>query len=224
MSLSRIHGDGTGDHDVISEDEVRVELRRILSSEEFPASSRNRKVLEFLVERSLSEPGIRTTAYDIATKIYGRHDSFSTSNDPIVRIEMARLRRDIETYYLKGGRGNPLRITLPKGRYLAMVRRAAAEAPTAVRMDGFSEKIIQLSLLGWAGRGVEAASLYRQVVGERPEDVFRLVDKVKRRFNDGSVADLLLEGVRRAAPGVHDGRGDGRTAVQMTAPQRGSLG
>lgn len=108
-----------------SEHEIRGELRRVIASEDFPATLRNRKFLTYVVERALqSEPHSgRVTAHDIATKVLGRRDNFNPVEDPIVRIEAARLRKDLLTYYLKSGRRNPLRIDVPRGGYNAVFFR-----------------------------------------------------------------------------------------------------
>ena len=95
----------------------RAELERVLASQDFPATPRNREFLRFVVEKELSGHDGRIEAYEIGTKVFGRPDSFDPINDPIVRIEAGKLRRDLETYYLKEGRGNPVRIELPKGGY-----------------------------------------------------------------------------------------------------------
>jgi hypothetical protein len=106
--------------DGISQEEMAAELNRVITSPDFPATLRNRRFLSFAVERTLEAPAgahVRVRAYDVATKIFGRPDDFSTILDPIVRIEAGKLRRDLETYYLKSGRLNPLRIELPRGGY-----------------------------------------------------------------------------------------------------------
>lgn len=100
-----------------SPEEVTDELQRIVFSADFPATPRNRKFLQFVVERTLAYPDKEVSAYDVATQVFGRRDTFNPSKDPIVRIEARRLRRDLETYYLKSGRRNPLRITIPVGAY-----------------------------------------------------------------------------------------------------------
>jgi len=115
----------------ISKEEKMAELHRVVASPDFPATLRNRRFLSFAVERTLEEPAggfpcVR--AYDVATRIFGRSDDFSTILDPIVRIEAGKLRRDLETYYLKSGRLNPLRIELPRGAYDPIFRRQAAGA------------------------------------------------------------------------------------------------
>lgn len=104
----------------IPKEEKLAELARVIASADFPATLRNRRFLSFAVECNLSAPADArpcVRAYDVATRIFGRSDDFSTILDPIVRIEAGKLRRDLETYYLKSGRSNPLRIELPRGAY-----------------------------------------------------------------------------------------------------------
>ena len=112
-----------------TEDEIRGELRRVIVSEDFPATQRNRNFLAYVVERALQggPHSGRVTAHDIATKVFGRRDNFNPVEDPIVRIEAARLRKDLLTYYLKSGRRNPLRIEIPRGGYNAVFVRAAEQ-------------------------------------------------------------------------------------------------
>ena len=95
----------------------RAELRRVLDSPDFPATPRNRRFLEFVAEKALGGHEGRIEAYEVGTKVFGRRQDFNPLTDPIVRIEAGKLRRDLETYYLKSGRGNPLRIELPRGGY-----------------------------------------------------------------------------------------------------------
>ena len=113
----------------ISREEKLAELERVIASTDFPATLRNRRFLSFAVECNLDAPAgthPRVRAYDVATRIFGRSDDFSTIIDPIVRIEAGKLRRDLETYYLKSGRTNPLRIELPRGGYDPIFRRQQA--------------------------------------------------------------------------------------------------
>ena len=108
----------------VSAEEVKAELQRVLDSTDFPATLRNRRFLSFVVEGFLQSGGkSRVRAYDVATGVFGRPESFNTLLDPIVRIEAGKLRRDLETYYLKSGRRNPWRIEIPRGGYDAVFLR-----------------------------------------------------------------------------------------------------
>jgi len=97
---------------------VRSELERILASSAFDASNRNRAFLRYVVEETLDGRSDRIKAYNIATSVFGRDESFDPQIDAIVRIEAGRLRRSLERYYLSGGRGDGLRIDIPKGSYI----------------------------------------------------------------------------------------------------------
>ena len=109
----------TGDHGA----DVSAELQRLLHSDDFPATRRNRKFLAYVVERELAGKRQEITAKAIAIRAFGRRASFDPVNDPIVRIEAGRLRRDLEVYYLKSGRFSPVRITIPKGRFFPVFLR-----------------------------------------------------------------------------------------------------
>ena len=125
----------------VSESEARAELARVIGSADFPASERNRRFLVYSVDRAFQNGSghLRVTAWDVAVHVYGRPESFNSLLDPIVRIEAGKLRRDLETYYLKSGRSNPLRIEIPRGGYDVVFMRhapgatdaAVAEAPAA---------------------------------------------------------------------------------------------
>lgn len=101
-----------------SAEAVREELHKILGSAGFPATERTRKLLEYLVGETLGGRDTRIKAYCIGTTVFGRPESFDPQKDPIVRIEAARLRRELEHYYLTDGRGDPVIIDIPKGAYV----------------------------------------------------------------------------------------------------------
>lgn len=107
----------------INADEKLAELNRIIASADFPATPRKRKILSYLVRRSLenssyhSKVSARVIACEVATHVLGRRQNFDPDMDPIIRVEIAALRRDLDVYYLKSGRGNALRITIPLGSY-----------------------------------------------------------------------------------------------------------
>jgi adenylate cyclase len=110
--------------------EMQAELRRVIESPDFPATPRNRAFLEYIVARELAGEGESISAYAVATAVFGRSELFNSLLDPIVRIEAGKLRRDLETYYLKSGRRNPLRITIPRGAYRPRFEAAVPESTT----------------------------------------------------------------------------------------------
>jgi len=116
--------------DAVTAEEAREELARVIASEDFPATGRNRRFLSFVVEHGLLKGGNnRVKAKEIAVQVFGRAENFHPTVDAIVRIEASKLRRDLETYYLKSGKRNPVRIEIPRGGYHAVfVRRSGEDA------------------------------------------------------------------------------------------------
>ena len=115
-------------------EDVRDYLARLLGTAAFPASPRRRKLLEYVVEQTLAGRADRLKAFDLAVAVLGRDERFDAQNDPIVRIEVGRLRRDLERYYEVAGRDDPIRITIPKGHYIpAFETRGEATTPADLR-------------------------------------------------------------------------------------------
>jgi adenylate cyclase len=111
-------------------DEVRGFLRKLLGSDDFNASERNRRFLSYVVEETLEGRGSRIKAYNIALAAFGRGNDFDPLADPIVRIEAGRLRRSLEHYYLTAGKADAVRIDIPKGSYVAAFNRVASGSET----------------------------------------------------------------------------------------------
>ena len=89
-------------------------LARIVASGSFRASARRKRLLGFLVEETVAGRADRLKPYAIAVDALGCDETFDPQTDPIVRLEVGRLRRDLEHYYLTDGRDDPVRITIPK--------------------------------------------------------------------------------------------------------------
>ena len=107
---------------VCDAESIQQQLTRILSCEDFDASDRNRRFLEYVVEEAIAGRAERIKAYSIATLVFGKGESFDPQNDAIVRIEAGRVRRALEHYYLTSGLDDPIRISIPRGSYVPVFR------------------------------------------------------------------------------------------------------
>lgn len=114
--------------DAIPIDAARGALETLLGHRAFAASPRRKRLLAYLVEQTLAGRAARLKAFDIAVAVLGRDERFDPQQDPIVRLEVRRLRRDLEHYYLTAGAADPIRIDIPKGGYVPVF--AAIEPPT----------------------------------------------------------------------------------------------
>jgi hypothetical protein len=99
-------------------------LERIFTSADFDASPRSRAFLRFIVEETLAGRQGGLTQDAIASRVFHRRADFDPTVDPIVRIQAGRLRRSLERYYLLRGASDPVRIELPRGAYVPVLRWA----------------------------------------------------------------------------------------------------
>jgi adenylate cyclase len=98
-------------------EDVRLQLERIIQSDEFPSTGRSAAFLRYVVEEVLAAREARIKGYSIAIEVFKRPASF-TQDDPVVRIEAGRLRKALERYYLVAGQSDPIKIDIPKGGYV----------------------------------------------------------------------------------------------------------
>ena len=97
---------------------VLAALEHLLAWPEMARSPQLARFLEYIVLQTLSGDGQAIKAYSIAVDVLGRSVEFDPQSDPIVRVQARRLRALIDDYYRGPGRAEPLRITLPVGRYV----------------------------------------------------------------------------------------------------------
>jgi adenylate cyclase len=119
-------------HNPLPHSAVRDELDRILTNPEFLASEKRRKFLSFVVDETLAGNADQLKGYTIARMVFGRGKDFDPANDPVVRIQAGKLRRELERYYLIAGGDDPIRVNIPKGRYVPFfVKQPAVGAESA---------------------------------------------------------------------------------------------
>lgn len=111
--------------DEVNEAAARVEFDRLLGDHRFRATERNRAILKYLSDLHFSGESDGAKAYSIAIDVLGRSSDFEPSLDPIVRIELSRLRSALEAYYSAFGHESAVWLIIPRGRYV--VRFVSAE-------------------------------------------------------------------------------------------------
>jgi eukaryotic-like serine/threonine-protein kinase len=102
----------------MSPQHVREELDRVLTSKAFGDAERHRSFLRFVVEQTLDGRASEIKESVIGVEALGRNGSFDPKADPIVRVEAGRLRARLSSYYENEGKGDLIRIELPKGGYV----------------------------------------------------------------------------------------------------------
>ena len=216
-------------------------LQRVLASGDFDGSPRSREFIRFIVEEALAGRQDGLTQAAIAVRVFGRRSDFDPTVDPIVRIQAGRLRRSLERYYLLTGADDPVRIELPRGGYVPLLRWAdTGEAPEAGRnrakaaedAGGWPSIVLSVRSVGEdAGGSEEAAARFVDHLAvelDRYRDVRVSLDRERSgRSLSGpgsfSLVGQLLEadGLPRVAVHLVDGGTDRRVWAEE---YRGSPG
>lgn len=97
--------------------EARREFDRLLADPRLELPPRALATLTYLTDAKFAG-AVRADTYAIAKDLYGRSANFDPVVDPIVRIEIARLRRALERYYDAHGSTLNAEIIIPHGTYI----------------------------------------------------------------------------------------------------------
>jgi len=122
------------------------------------------KLLRYLAEQSLHNPGVPTKEYQIATEVLGRSSDFDPHLDSAIRVQAGRLRVKLAEYYSTEGESDPVLVELPKGSYTLsfQLRQLPTKSPS---QDGRPEgSRTRKSLLSWMGSVVALSVLLAAAV------------------------------------------------------------
>ena len=106
-----------------TDDKVRQQLRRILTSKTFRQVDRLQSFLTFVVDEMLEGRGDKLKEFLIGVEVFGKEESFDPRMDPLVRVQARRLRARLVRYYREEGQNDEVVIELPKGGYEPVFHR-----------------------------------------------------------------------------------------------------
>ena len=106
----------------VSIDSVHVSLQRVLACESFAKSPKHRNFLQFVVGEALAGRGHKLKEYTLGVEVFGRPESFDSSDDPIVRVTASRVRAKLKAYFDVAGADDPVAIELPRGHYVPVFK------------------------------------------------------------------------------------------------------
>ena len=112
----------------IPEAEITAEVDRILVSKGFANAGRLSRLLRYVVEKTLAGEADQLKEYVVGVEVFDRDEKYDPRLDSIVRVEAGRLRSRLDEYYNGEGAASPLRISLPRGGYVAQFE-PRVEAP-----------------------------------------------------------------------------------------------
>lgn len=107
----------------ITDDEARKAFNNLLADRRLRIGDRGKSILSYLGEHYFSNQPASVKGYSIAIDVLGRPPSFDPTTDPIVRIELSRLRSALTQYYEAYGQDGMIEVSLPKGKYVLSFAR-----------------------------------------------------------------------------------------------------
>lgn len=90
-------------------------VAQLTNSAVFRRSRRHAELLQFLARLQNSGSEIKETV--IGADFFGREADYNPKADPVVRIEIRRLRERLAEYYATEGASDPVRLEIPRGSY-----------------------------------------------------------------------------------------------------------
>lgn len=120
----------------IPDQDIRAELDRILATKGFSGAGRISKLLRFVVDKTLAGQTDQLKEYSVGIEVFDRDEKYDPRLDSIVRVEAGRLRTRLDEYYNGEGAKSTVRITLPRGGYVARFEaNQASGAPPASAVE-----------------------------------------------------------------------------------------
>jgi len=111
---------------------VQEELARIEASEGFRHSPQLVRLLRHVVAASQTGKPDQLRELALGIDVFRRDPAtFDPKQDPIVRVEARRLRARLEAFYAQHGDASNVRIELPKGGYVPVLRRTPGHGKAA---------------------------------------------------------------------------------------------
>jgi len=112
--------------------EVMEALSKILDSHPFHTSRQCQDLLRYVVERTLNGVDASLRERIIGVEVFGRQPTYDTSEDPVVRVRAADVRKRLAQYYQSIESATPvLHIELLPGSYRAHFRNGRPAPGTA---------------------------------------------------------------------------------------------
>lgn len=140
-------------------------LERILESEVFVSSFRAKALLKYLITNYEKGEESDFSSYTIALEVFEREQDFDPSLDPIVRVQMGRLRVLLSKYYLQEGTTEDVAINIPRGSYKPRiiendVPKKVTSIATSTDLENYAFPKVHLSSLSILKDEEEQTSLY----------------------------------------------------------------
>lgn len=125
------HSSAEGVPEPLDREEIERVLALLLASPVFAKSRRMGSLLRFLVDHDLQFSNSPLTEHAIGIAVFRRDPAvYCTGDDPVVRVQVGRLRRKLTTHYATLGQQDPIRLSIPAGCYRLSYQRLKPKSTT----------------------------------------------------------------------------------------------
>jgi hypothetical protein len=146
----------------LTTEQVLAQLELLIHDEGFRSSKRSIEFLNYVVHETLNGDAEQIKERTIGIEVFGRHLSYDTNLDHIVRTAATELRKRLAIYYGKKKHSSELRIILVPGSYIPRFTSAPPE--------GYPEaEIHQLDASNHSGAETTLDSLHEAEVSGKAE-------------------------------------------------------
>ena len=148
----------------ISSEEIYNQVDKICQSSELITKSLLCQLLRYIVNETIAGREENIKGYTIGVEIFNKEKNFDPEQDPLVRIHAGRLRRALKLYYLENGKHDPIRIEIPKGRYI----------PFFYPNTNSPDDVIHIKeQTNWSTKPTVAILPFRNISGDASKDLFQ---------------------------------------------------
>jgi len=128
--------------EVISQEDRWAALERVLASTQFKRAARLREFLLYVGRESVFNASTEIHEQEIGSFVFGRPESYDTSQDNIVRVNASELRKRLDNYFSSEGLEDRILITIPRGSYIPdFHRRSSAESSSSIDTESFPVEV-----------------------------------------------------------------------------------
>ena len=114
---------------------AKAALRDILQHPSFTKAPRMCQLLTFLVTKKLAGAERDINEYAIGLEVFGRDAGiYNTGEDPLVRVQVGRLRERLNVYYASLARAPAVTIIIPLGNYVPLLEAVGRARPAAAQL------------------------------------------------------------------------------------------
>lgn len=204
--------------DRVAVEDIRAARDALLASDTFHKSPRMSRLLAYLVERAITDCARDTSEYAIGIGVFDRDPlHYSPGEDPVVRVQVGRLRTKLKNHYAAPECLACLEIVVPLGSYMPVFQRR--RAPALNRPDAGAFAVSPFKCVSADAHGEYFA------LGLHEELTHLLYKNLGRRIiiEHGSERALEDKSCHRLEGSVHVDAERVRTCVRVIEVQSGCL-